>query len=578
MKKLTKKKAVIIGSSCLCAVLAAAGCFYMYTGSRFNSKVYLYGNNSVNLVTSSGNTKELIQGCNITHVDYYEDLKRYAAVDDTNTMYMVTLKGENKKMAEDVMYRSIKNPDTERLYFIGTDNKLYFKKEIGTKQQVKEEDINDYFIINEQERMYINKNKTLFYYKYGDNTYKIKDNVTDLKLSEEKDKAAFISSGSLYMGKVSDDNPSKVSDSSDVEGFEFISNDDLVFTSEYSETDENTKNYTLNIKENGSESRIISENVSSYVISYEDKDNIKIYYITDDGKLECFSKKDDKKEITENIKEIVISEDNTVYALAEDSILYKINSKDEAEKEAENVKEIKAGKSKAVYLSSDNVLYSGDKKISEGVEKFEAAKGDIAYTTSAGEVYIAKERSGSAECLGKTSDYNKICIEDKVLYRPDISEKDFLGYWKTENKETGFKEYYNFSENGGIEYMDFNNYGFKNNYIINNSDENKAEIIINSEKVTVEVLADGRLKMKYADGTIKEFDRITEDDYEDAENIISRVNKKAFELNKNTEFEKSMEVNDTEYYLYKNEENIYLNAYGEKFAYNEETDAMNPII
>lgn len=588
--KLGKKSIITLIICSAVFFILACTLLVWYFSSRINSKIFLYSRDSQEICTlnSGGEKIKLINDDidnNIVNINYSSSLGRYIAVDDENIMYFITKKGEVKKMADDISSKNIQAQDSGKVYYIGSDNRLYYKKEIGVKTQVKT-DILDYYILNDNESLYIDLNDNLFYEMFGYNVSTISSNVKKIKISPDNKLIAYVYENQLYIENLSTKDYEKIADNICNGDFEFADNDFIVYFDNYNN---DTGKGEIYYKKNGSDKVKAASDASSFVIDKQ-KSRKGIYYISADKTLNYKSFNGSIcSDIMSDVQKITASSDGkSFFACNSSNDIYKVDSQGSLQKISENAASFKPGEKNMIILDKNNNLYFGNTKIADNVQAYDVNKNEIIYIDNENNIYIVKGKHGTKKLIGNTNDYKRVVFQDKLLYEGNMENQDITGYWRVFEYYTKYEKYYKFKDDGSVSIMDYNNPEYACKYSIKQAEPGKMLIDIDNQPVEVTMNEDRSINLKYSDGSVVELKRATEEDYDDAKDVIDKVYYEAEELygKGNAEFKCVKTVKDFEYYLYGNKYSngmeyktqIYIDKYGSSFIVNGDEDAMKPLL
>lgn len=562
-----------------------------YFSRKIDSKIYLFNmdSNEIYTLNHDGEKVSLIDEHtenNIINIVYSKNLRRYIAVDDNNKMYSLDKSSNIKKLADDVLFDTIKTPYSDKVFFIGTDNKLYYKSEVGVKQQVKT-NIQDYKVLNNNEKLYLDLDNNLFYELTGYNAKQIASDVTKYKVSPDNKVIAYLSSHKLFIYNLCDDEVYEVSDNIFDGDFEFADNQSIVYFDNY---DNNTGRGDIYYKRGSIDKVKLASDASAFVVD-NDKGREGIYYISGDKILNYKTFNGDTNSNLMNDTQQIIksSRGKEIFAYDSDNNIYRLKSHKNVEKIFEHAVSFKPGKSDMIILDNDNNLFMGQVKIAENVQEFNVNENEVIYINKDNDIYIVKGKNSNKKLIGNTSDFSRVVFENRLLYQANMQNKDITGYWRAFDNYTKYEAHYKFGEDCSVSIMDYNNQERTYKYLITNMEPGKMTIEFNNSIVEITTNEDRSINLRYPDGSKVELKKVTEDDYYDAQAIIDKIYPKAEELygQGNAKFKCVKTIKDFDYYLYdrkyddsnvefKNQ--IYIDQYGSPFIFDGEEDSMKPLL
>lgn len=541
--------------------------------------IYLYDSNSLDVYTLNSYDEKSKLTSQIINIKYSDNLKFYIAEDKDNTMYIIYKDGKKKEMSPDVIFDTIKTPDSEKIYFITTDYKLCYKKEVGVKEEV-ESDVEDYEVLNDKEIVFTDIYNSLFIKKYGYGTYKICSDITEFKLSPDNKLVAYVSDGSLYVTDVRSHQTEKLAEHNNNGGFEFADDNSIVYFDDFDSSNDSGDIYYR--REGNEKVKLASECCDFKACSSLFKRGI--YYITAQKTLfyEELNKDSQKPalKIMDSVKDMVESDNGGKMFVCDDmNNIYEVNSNGLFSSICENVQDYRSCGNNIAILDKDGSLYFGNKKIAMKIRTFDVFKNNIAYITDEGKICIFRGEKIPVKVVDSRCDYHRIVYNNQTLFHEDVDKDELTGCWRFLNDYTKEVSYYKFDENMNVSISDYNHQEQISRYSLQKSDNGRQMISIGNMTYEIDTNDEDKINLKDCGGNITELKKVTQDEYDEMKELVSKIYPAAEELygNDNFSFVCVENINGFNYYLYRQKgriteeysRDIYINQYGSLYVEND---------
>ncbi|MDD7794824.1 hypothetical protein [Clostridium sp. 'White wine YQ'] len=443
MERNNVKKNIIIGVAIIVTIAICLTLIYFlkYKNKKVEtvSKLYLYkenNNNNNEIYTLDKENKETKIDEGSAQIIYDEKLKKYIGINYNGELYLIDEKGEKENIDSNADINYLKSRDGA-IYYLSKDGLLMVKEADKKPAIVSEDKVSSFYLQGEDLIYYYDDKRILHVLKDNKEIFKTEKAASFCKFNYESNFFIYSMNSTIYYVDLNekDIKPNVLEDvPTNILLDEFIKDKDFI----YNTVDAKSSRLNLYVKKYDEKPELLADRVTFDCISSDKKG---VYYINDIKAL-YYKGFDDKEsiKIMDNIVYLKAIDKNTILTKSVDGKLSTVKNNKEITELGELIDEYGGYDvyldSVAMIKSKNRELYIGNKSIADNVKSFKINGSDLCYITEDNEIYLIKNGKKPELVIKDAKKYNKILLNDEIIFTNVFDMSDLEGYWIGDNNSS----------------------------------------------------------------------------------------------------------------------------------------------